>query len=153
MAPLRLILLWIAIIFGFESVAARDKIELSDQSQVSLLTMGPDQREVYSAFWHSAIRVYDPVHQFDSVYNYGVFDFNNPNFYTDFAKGFLNYRLAVSSYQRFHGYYVYNDRSIDEQVLNLDLLQRQAIFDFLEINKLPENRYYLYDYFFDNCAT
>jgi len=133
--------------------ARAEKIILSPNAQISLLTLGPDQGELFSAFWHSAIRVYDGEINFDSVYNYGVFDFDNPKFYTDFAKGYLNYKLAVNGYRRFRDHYVHNNRSIDEQVLNLNQKQKQNIFDFLEINKLPENRYYLYDYFFDNCAT
>jgi len=141
------------LLLSLTLIAKAEKIILSPNAQISLLTLGPDQKDLFSAFGHSAIRVYDREIKFDSVYNYGVFDFDNPNFYTDFAKGYLNYKLAVNSYRRFHAYYVFNNRSVDEQVLNLNQKQKQKIFDFLEINKLPENRYYLYDYFFDNCAT
>ena len=31
--------------------------------------------------------------------------------------------------------------------------QKQDIFDFLQNNAKPENMYYKYDFFFDNCAT
>ena len=141
------------LLLSLTLIARAEKIILSPNAQISLLTLGPDQKDLFSAFGHSAIRVYDGEINFDSVYNYGVFDFDNPNFYTDFAKGYLNYKLAVNSYRRFHAYYVFNNRSVDEQVLNLNQKQKQKIFDFLEINKHPENRYYLYDYFFDNCAT
>ena len=34
---------------------------LSGESVISVLTLGPDQAELYSAFGHSAIRVTDPI--------------------------------------------------------------------------------------------
>jgi len=115
--------------------------------------MGPDQSQLYSAFWHSAFRIHDPEIEFDSIYNYGVFDFDNPDFYTDFAKGYLNYKLGVSATERFFYVYKYYNRSIVAQILNLTQQEKQQLFDFLEENKKPENRYYFYDYFFNNCAT
>ena len=87
------------------------------------------------------------------MYNYGVFDFDQPNFYLNFARGHLNYQLGVTEYSRFRDYYIYYNRYIHEQVLNLSHTQKQKLFDFLQWNALPENQYYLYDYFYDNCAT
>jgi hypothetical protein len=127
--------------------------QLSDEGEIHIVTCGPYQGELYSAFGHSAIRVTDPRSGIDLIYNYGVFDFNQPNFYLNFARGYLNYRLAVSSYQGFRNYYVSENRFIHEQVLHLDHGQKQAVFNFLQWNALPENRDYLYDYFYDNCAT
>jgi len=135
------------------TLTLKGAIPLSSNAEISILTMGPDQAELYSAFWHSAIRVKDTANRIDWVYNYGIFDFDNPDFYSDFAKGYLNYKLGVSDFSRFYGYYAYQGRSMEEQILDLDPLQKQKIFDFLEITRLPENQYYLYDYFFNNCAT
>ncbi len=71
----------------------------------------------------------------------------------NFAKGYLAYYLSKTTFQRFQLAYRYYNRSISEQVLNLSHVQKQAIFHFLELNALPENRYYFYDYFYDNCST
>lgn len=38
-------------------------------------------------------------------------------------------------------------------MLQLDSAQKQTVFNFLAINYQPENRFYKYDFFFDNCAT
>ena len=146
-------LLRIALFLVLFPIGLAAQTQLSAESEISVLTMGPDQDELYSAFWHSAFRVNDPVNQIDRAYNYGIFDFDNPNFYSDFAKGHLLYRLGAARFDRFYGYYVYSNRSIEEQVLDLDHDQKQAMFEFLERNNLPENRYYFYDYLFDNCAT
>ncbi|HNP17923.1 MAG TPA: DUF4105 domain-containing protein [Fulvivirga sp.] len=129
------------------------QITLSPQAEIHVLTCGPYQGELYSAFGHSAIRVHDPINQLDLLYNYGVFDFNQPNFYLNFTRGNLNYKLAVMDYPRFRDYYIYYNRYIHEQVLNLNQGQKQKLFEFLQWNMLPENQYYRYDYFYDNCAT
>ncbi|MDX1629073.1 MAG: DUF4105 domain-containing protein [Fulvivirga sp.] len=127
--------------------------QLSENAQIRIITVGPYQEELYSAFGHSGIRVYDPANQIDDFYNYGVFDFDQPNFYLNFAKGYLNYRLAVMDYPRVKQYYIYQNRYIHEQVLNLINEEKQELYHFLLWNAQPENMYYYYDYFYDNCAT
>jgi hypothetical protein len=129
------------------------QLTLSDQAEISVITCGPGQTELYSAFGHSAFRVYDPTLELDHAYNYGVFDFNQPNFYLNFARGRNYYRLAVQDYKRFEYIYIYFNRYVHEQVLDLTPHQKQKLFDYLQWNALPENQVYLYDYFYDNCAT
>jgi hypothetical protein len=127
--------------------------QLSPQSEIRVITCGPYQGELYSAFGHSAIYVKDAATGTNRLYNYGVFNFNQPNFYLNFAKGHLNYRLAVMDYDRFVQSYIHENRFVHEQVLNLDASQKQRLYDFLEWNAQDENMYYMYDYFYDNCAT
>ncbi len=127
--------------------------ELSKEADIHIVTCGPYQGELYSAFGHNAIRVKDPSQDIDRIYNYGVFNFNQPNFYLNFAKGYLYYRLAVMPYKPFKNNYISEKRYIHEQVLNLTNDQKQRLFNFLQWNAKPENRHYYYDYFYDNCAT
>ncbi len=126
---------------------------LSESGQIMVVTCGPDDQELYAAFGHSAFRVRDDSLGIDHIYNYGIFDFDQPNFYLNFAKGFLYYKLGVSEYERFRNYYMYHGRFIHEQELNLDHEQKNRLFEFLQWNALPENQFYRYDYFYDNCAT
>lgn len=133
--------------------SAQSKSVLSENAEISVVTCGPGQQELYSAFGHSAFRVYDPVLEIDLIFNYGVFDFDQPNFYLNFARGFSYYKLGVMEYSRFREIYVYYNRSIREQKLNLTTPQKDKLFAYLEWNALPENASYLYDYFYDNCAT
>lgn len=128
------------------------KITLSDQATVSLLTV--DQYDaLWAAFGHASLRIYDPVTGVDRAYDYGVFDFTSPTFYSDFTKGLLKYRVARSSFDQFLRRYEVQGRWVKEQVLNLDSAEVQAVFDYVEWNILPENRYYMYHYFYNNCAT
>ena len=55
-------------------------------AEVYLLTCGPGT-ETYSIYGHSALRIVIPEEKSDLVYNWGVFDFNTPNFAWKFAKG------------------------------------------------------------------
>lgn len=129
------------------------QMRLSTDADISVLTCGPSNDQLYAAFGHSAFRVYDPVKRIDLVYNYGVFDFDKPNFYLNFARGENYYQLGVFNYRDFEYAYIYENRYIHEQVLNLTAAEKQKLFDFLQWNALPENKEYLYDYFYDNCAT
>ena len=127
--------------------------KLSKQAEISVMTFGPTQQELYSAFGHSAFRVNDAALGIDEAYNYGVFDFNQPNFYLNFTRGFLYYKLGIYNYKQFEGYYIFNNRYVHEQQLNLTAEEKQKLYDFLEWNAKPENQHYRYDYFYNNCAT
>ena len=154
----KLTLFRVYFILSIISIQTTYSQELSPYAEVSLLTAGPGEA-LYSTFGHTAIRVLDPQKNIDKVYGYGTFDFDDLFFYVKFARGKLNYKLDIDPYnttQTKYGFidiYRYLNRTVDEQILNINQEQKQAIYDFLEHNYLPENRYYLYDFFFDNCAT
>lgn len=141
------------LVLAFSWSANAQFEELSEKASIHVITVGPYQPELYSAFGHSGFRVFDPEKGIDEFYNYGVFDFDQPNFYLNFAKGYLNYRLAVMDYPRVRNFYQYQNRYIHEQILNLDQADKQKLYEFLQWNALPQNMYYYYDYFYDNCAT
>jgi hypothetical protein len=129
-----------------------ENVANAQNQQISLLTCDPGD-ELYSAFGHNAVRVLDLETGRDLVFNYGTFDFDTPNFYVKFARGKLDYMLSVSTYEQFILHYQYLKRSVREQVLNLSPEQTQRMAQFLQENYRPENRFYRYDFFFDNCAT
>ena len=120
--------------------------------RISLLTCGPGDEEVWEVFGHTAVRVIDSIHYTDLVFNYGTFEFG-PDFEIQFMRGKLNYCVAVEQFRSFMQEYVEAKRSVEEQVLLLDGNQKEHVYDFLQWNAEPENKYYKYDFFFDNCAT
>ncbi|MFN0037235.1 MAG: DUF4105 domain-containing protein [Saprospiraceae bacterium] len=125
---------------------------LSDSARVSLMTVVPGEF-VYSTFGHSAIRVTDPITRFDRCYNYGTFEFEQPNFLLKFCRGKLLYNLDVETYRSFEYGNLQDRRPMQEQLFNMDQAQKQRLFDLLQENHKEENRYYKYDFFYDNCAT
>lgn len=143
------ILLLVSFFFISNTLHSQYK-KLSPNSKISVLTIGPGS-SLNDSFGHSAYRVKDSL--MDIVFNYGVYDFETPNFYTKFAQGKLNYKIAANFYEDFRESYIRQNRTIKEQILNLSLDERQRVFNFLSKNYEPANQYYLYDFFYDNCAT
>jgi hypothetical protein len=144
--------LFFTFLFLAISITSKSQVQLSVYSEISIVTADAGN-ELFEAFGHSAIRIKDPVLQLDLVYNYGIFDFNAPNFYTNFTKGRLLYKLGRYQFKYFLESYKQDKRWVKQQVLNLTQQQRQAFFMYLERNASPQNATYLYDPFFNNCAS
>lgn len=128
-------------------------IALSDSSQVSILTNTPTDRAVYTMYGHTAVRVKDFKQQIDVVFNYGIFSFDEPDFLYRFVKGETYYWVEPEIFAQYCYRYSFHQVGIVEQVLNISSTDKQKIWDALCVNSLPENRIYLYNFFFDNCAT
>jgi hypothetical protein len=128
-------------------------LSISLQSQeFSVLTCDRGD-EIYSTFGHSAIRYVDTMQGIDWVYNYGLFEFSDPNFIPKFCMGKLDYMVGKENMGDFMAQYVYQRRRVNEQVLNLSTSQKDSLYRFLEWNILDANKYYRYDFLFNNCAT
>ena len=147
---IRILFFYFFIVLPAKIIA--QEITLSETAELSILTMGPGD-DLNDSFGHSAFRVKDTIQNIDVVYNYGVYDFNTPNFYLKFAQGKLLYNLDRNNFTPFYNYYSKQNRWIKEQVLNLNPSEKKDLFNFLQNNFKPENRTYKYDFFFDNCAT
>lgn len=119
---------------------------------ISLLTCTPGA-ELYSSFGHSAFRVQNTATGEDLIFNYGTFDFNDPDFYAKFVRGKLLYFVSLEQYNYFMFQYSYEGRGVTEQILNLDCEMKQELFSALKENIKEENKYYHYDFLYDNCST
>jgi hypothetical protein len=119
---------------------------------ISLLTFGPGT-EVWERFGHNAILVRDRASGAARLYNYGMFDFAQENFYLNFARGRMRYRVAAGDPDEELPVYRAEGRWIVQQDLDLTPAQRARLAAFLEWNAQPEHAEYRYDYFTDNCAT
>ncbi len=128
-------------------------IKGDDNIEFSVITIGPYEDELYSAFGHSGIRYRDKLNNIDLFYNYGIFDFDQPNFYINFLNGRLLYMVGKYNYQTVESFYINQKRYVKEQVLNLNDSEKIILFNYLEQNIKPENRTYLYNYVYNNCAT
>ena len=120
--------------------------------EVSLITFGPGE-EVWERFGHNAIEIRDRSTDQARWYNYGIFDFGQQNFFLNFARGLMTYRVAEGDPAEELPLYVAEGRWIIEQQLNLTPPQRVQLAEFLAWNARPENSQYRYDYFTSNCST
>ena len=128
------------------------QIPLSDSATISLVTVAPGA-ELYSIYGHSALRVRDRAQNLDRCFNYGTFDFDQPGFIVKFMRGKLLYYVNPEPGRAFERGNLADHRSMVEQELNLTFEQRQGLYRLLRENVREENKYYKYDFFYDNCAT
>ncbi|MCR5049914.1 MAG: DUF4105 domain-containing protein [Paludibacteraceae bacterium] len=126
--------------------------QLSDQARIILVSCTPGD-ELYTRYGHTAIRVCDPQNDLDIVFNYGIFSFYTEHFYWKFVRGETWYELGATEGKWFMLDYGEEGRPVYEQELNLTAEQRDNIWHALVENYKPENREYLYNFVFDNCAT
>ena len=126
----RLFLLLLYIIIMLPSFAAKDS-EVSDSIsdsisdslnedpiQFALLTCSPGEL-IYELYGHTAIRYTNMQTGDDWVFNYGVFDFNTPNFVLRFLTAACDYELGVVPFDYFCREYGLRGSSVYQQVLNL----------------------------------
>lgn len=136
----------VILFLAFPTVATQKR----DSIVVSLLTAWPGP-EVYQLCGHSAIRIRGA--EVDSVWNYGVFDFDEPNFVYRFVRGETDYMLVGYPTMWFMPEYLSEGRKVLEQDLNLTQDEAWKLRSLLQTEALPQNRTYRYNYVKDNCAT
>lgn len=119
---------------------------------MSFLTCGPGD-EAYSLYGHTALHVIDRSKDLDVAVNWGIFDFNAPNFVARFVFGLTDYLIGIYPFESFLREYREDGRWVKEQQLNLTAEEKLRIMDAIDVNYRPENRVYRYNYFYDNCTT
>jgi hypothetical protein len=126
--------------------------EAGSNLTVYLLTFGWGDA-MWERFGHNAIWIKDRSRGTDVTYNWGMFDFNQPHFLARFLTGDTRYWMEPIDLVAMVRYYKQYNRSILAQELNLSPAQRLKLQQFVEWNALPQNKFYRYDYYRDNCST
>jgi hypothetical protein len=145
-----LVLLAIVSIIG-SPLAAQRPIDWSTKP-VFLMTMGQGDA-VFEKFGHNALVVWDDVMGQPLVYNWGMFDFAQPNFIGRFLTGDTKYWMEPATLEGTLAQYRQLNRTVTLQRVNLTPSQRAQLVQALATNAREENKYYRYDYYRDNCST
>jgi hypothetical protein len=124
----------------------------ADEITVTLITFGPGE-QVWERFGHNALWIHDGRAGTDVAWNWGLFDFAQPDFLQRFLSGDTKYWMAGEDAYRMIAAYHEMGRTITLQRLALTQPQAAALRDFVQWNALDQNKYYRYDYFRDNCST
>lgn len=143
---------FLIVLFSTQCLLSSAQLKMSTYSEVSLLTIGPGD-QLNDAFGHSGIRIKDPMFNLDIVFDYGRYDFSAEGFYINFVKGKLDYEIGWTNFERFISYYSAQKRRVTSQVIELDLDEKQRLFELLQQKIQPQNKTYPYDFFYNNCAT
>lgn len=151
------IILSLFFVLSCLGAAAQDATEAErakneNTAAFSLVTCAPGE-VIYTLFGHSGIRYRDAARGIDIVYNYGLFSFESSNFIWRFVTGEPDYALGAMPYSMFLKEYVHDNRAVWEQQLDLLPQEEDRLLRLLETNRMPENRIYRYNIFYDNCAT
>jgi hypothetical protein len=137
---------------GVSAALDSARAERGARMSVAILTYGPGDF-VFERFGHVAVALTDSSTGQEIAFNWGMFDFNQPNFLARFLTGDTKYWMAGYRTADFNAAYMADNRTIRKQQLQLTAVQRGAIADFVSWNALEANKYYRYDYYADNCAT
>jgi hypothetical protein len=137
---------------GVDAALDAARAERGARLEVSVLTFGNGE-VLWERFGHNAIIITDGATGESRAYNWGVFNFDEPNFLARFLTGDTRYWLEIWPTRAMFEAYVAADRSAREQQLALSPVQRAALQEFVEWQAREENRYYRYDYYLDNCST
>jgi len=123
-----------------------------DALTLKIAIIGPGD-ELYFWWGHIGLVVEDRISGTSRFFDWGVFSFENENFFWNFALGRLIYTCSVSQAQSNFTQYTKTNRDITIYTLDLPGDKKEAVLRFAENNMLPENRDYNYHHFRDNCAT
>lgn len=127
-------------------------LDFAAQARVSLLTAMPGE-DIYQLEGHSGLRIVDESTGRDITVNWGIFDFDSPNFVYRFVSGQTDYLCCAYPTEKFFETYRREGRAVVEQTLDLDSIEQARLQQLVYLNLLPENRTYRYNYVKDNCAT
>ncbi len=145
----KLLFLIVLLSFGIRSYSFAP----TDDTRVSILVCSPGE-DLYAKFGHAALRICDEKQDFDFVFDYGTFTIEDLfQFVGNFFTGKTYYMLDAKNFRYTTLSYEMEGRGIVEYPLILEPEEKLGICNFVMKNMLPENRLYLYNFFYDNCAT
>lgn len=147
------ILLLLLVLLGPSPVSAEERYT------VSLVTMFPGDA-LFSGFGHIAFRIEDRETGADDVYDYGTYDYEDPNLAWKFLIGTLPYYCQYmgtdderTGFARMVDWYAEDFGGILVQELALTEAQIEQLRSRVGFDCRPENAAYKYHHFHNNCAT
>ncbi|OJV35973.1 MAG: hypothetical protein BGO29_00205 [Bacteroidales bacterium 36-12] len=149
------IILCILSIFTLPAKAVKEISNLSNQAELSLLIASPHPTKIESFFGHAALRINDPILNIDYVLNYGMFDASTPTLVTisQLLMGNLQCELFAVSFEEFVKIFKDENRRLTEYVLNLSQEEKETIWQSIMYDAQTNNRFYVFDFFNENCTT
>ena len=145
-------LLLAPLALGAQEVGVEPQPTTGEPLKVSLITIGQGDR-IWERFGHNALMIENEETGYKRFFNWGVFSWDEEGFYPRLFRGTMLFRLDSSDPETALMGYQREGRPVWIQELFLTPFQRQELLALVQENDLPENRYYRYDYYRDNCST
>jgi len=139
------------VVLGVAALYALPAQARGNDLAIKIAVMGPGD-ELYFWWGHIAL-IIDNVRTGQSrLYDYGLFYFDQDNFYLNFAFGRLWYSCGASPSESNIAFYIDTNRDVVLYTLDISPEKREEVWQYAERSILPENRDYLYHHFKHNCA-
>ena len=123
--------------------------------KILLITIGRGAL-IFEKFGHTALCLdYAEVDRATVCFNYGTTDFSAPpmTLTWNFIRGVQKFYVEPVPLGGMVRFYQREDRTLEQQDLPLTEAQARAVEAELLDDLKPENRFYVYDHFADNCTT
>ena len=124
----------------------------AQELRVELITVGPGEA-VWERFGHNELLFINTSTGESVTFDWGRFDFDQPNFIGRFIRGEMLYSSGSDGGDVTLAFYERIGRRVERQELRLTQPQAWALLRACEVAYLPKNRHYRYDYFIGNCST
>lgn len=123
----------------------------AEDLEITLITVGPGPG-FSSWFGHTGLGVEDRRLNASCIYNFGMYSYH-PGIILELLFGRLRFWVGPMVYNNALKLWQNQDRDISVVVLSLKLEKRLEMAKYLAQCIKPENRYYFYKYYEDNCST
>ena len=147
------IVLTFSLLFFIGMAAFSQQAAAKDSELILKVAVMGAGDEVYFWFGHIGLIIENSATGQSRFYDWGLFSFDNENFYLNFAMGRLLYSCGVSQTESNLNVYRKNKRSIFIYTLDVPQETILKVKEFADFNVLPKNRDYYYHHFRDNCST
>lgn len=123
-----------------------------DSLGVLLVTCTPGG-EIYQYYGHTALWVQNYSTHGDVVFDYGVFDFDSPNFILRFVLGETDYTIGGSDAGSFFYHWKQRGCTVTADRLQLTAEEKRRLVAAVTSDYETPGWTYRYNFFYDNCAT
>lgn len=145
-----LLLIWLPL--AHARIETRAAAAAEPALEVTLVTVEPGAL-YWQRFGHNAILVRAPGAARSISYNFGYFDFGQPDFLIRFLRGRMLYQAVALDGDSDIAGYLADGRRVWLQRLRLSPEGARALALHLADHVRPEHRDYRYDYYTINCST
>ncbi|MCL2129660.1 MAG: DUF4105 domain-containing protein [Treponema sp.] len=143
--------LFALVFFVFLCPLAESQTALDTGDLIFKIAVYGPSDEIFIWWGHAALIVDNTQWGFSRVFDWGIFSYPSDNFLVDFVKNRVQYQVTSGSL--YLKEYTDEDRDITIYTLDLDEKSKEDILSYAENKVLPENCYYDYHEFKDNCST
>jgi hypothetical protein len=143
-------LIILIFVLGYTYAQENSEWYLEDHLLFKIAVIGPSDK-IFIWWGHAALIVEYTQWNFSRIYDWGIFTYPSDSFLKDFIGENVRYKCTMGIFDLES--YINEDRDVIVYTLNLDRKAKKTIMDFADNNVLPDNCYYDYHEFRDNCAT